>query len=264
MIEGSSWADSLFGKPRRLRCGVRIKCRPCDVSSTRPESRAADLMRISFARHQVRAGTLRSGSPGKARHRQIEAPPEEMHRAYLADKARAKLFEHGIDPYQNAPEAMRCLRVVRRVNLVFLEGNWIEDLTRRGPDTHIHAKLAERRHEAAIKLSYALRFQRERALATVARFDDQLVFDEIELNFHGALAVRHCRSRQAPGVHVERHIPPVVHQGTQFQANLADHLRPHVQGCESVLPAIKGQRREKLRIARACGLRFWRHHAFSR
>src|SRR5208283_624528 len=192
------------------------------------------------------------------------APPEEMHWAGFAYEACPELLQYRINPYQDAPEAMRGLRVVRRVNLVFLEGNWIGNLTRRGPDAHIHAKLAKRRHEAAVELSYALRFQCERSHAAVAGFDDQLVFDEIELDFHNAAVIRHCRSRQAPGGHVKRHIPPVVQQWTKFQANLADNLRPHVQGCESVLPAIKGQLREKLRIARAYGLRFWRHHPFSR
>ena len=51
------------------------------------------------------AGMARRAAAGKARHREIEAAPEEMHRACLAEKAGAELLEHAIDVDRNLKEA---------------------------------------------------------------------------------------------------------------------------------------------------------------
>ena len=61
-------------------------------------------MAIGLSRDLVRqsgnATQVPGSSPsGKARHRQIEAPPEQMHRAGLADKGGAKTFQYAVDRY---------------------------------------------------------------------------------------------------------------------------------------------------------------------
>jgi hypothetical protein len=59
-------------------------------------------MAIGFARHIVgqagdAAGMARRAAAREARHCQIEAAPEEMHRAGLAEKAGAEMLESMID-----------------------------------------------------------------------------------------------------------------------------------------------------------------------
>ncbi len=51
------------------------------------------------------AGMFGRLSPGKARHREIEAAPEEMHRARLAEEAGAKAFEDRHDPLQSGVQS---------------------------------------------------------------------------------------------------------------------------------------------------------------
>ena len=47
----------------------------------------------------------RRAAAGKPRHREIEAAPEEMHRARLAEEAGAELLEHAIGIDQDLPES---------------------------------------------------------------------------------------------------------------------------------------------------------------
>jgi hypothetical protein len=73
-------------KTLRLGIGIRIERRLRKSIAAGPEARAADLVRIGFARDRIRqaghaAGMLRRPASGKARHGEIEAAPEEMHRA---------------------------------------------------------------------------------------------------------------------------------------------------------------------------------------
>src|SRR5271166_2275360 len=93
MIESCFGADRLLGKAWRFRRSVGIKRRTFDVASAGPEACTADLVRIGFARDGFGAGALRSRPSGEARHREIEASPEKMHRADLADEARPELLQ---------------------------------------------------------------------------------------------------------------------------------------------------------------------------
>src|SRR5579859_3570482 len=106
MVERSGRPNAPLRKTGRLRRSVRIESGALDVPAAGPESRAADLVRIRFARDGIGARPLRRGSAGKARDRQIEAAPEKMHGAGLALKSGAEFLEHVVGPDQNAPEFM--------------------------------------------------------------------------------------------------------------------------------------------------------------
>src|SRR5207237_7701685 len=98
------WLHARGAKARRLRIGIGIERGIIDCTGTRPEAGAAYFVRISLKGDrigQVRhaAGMAGRATAGKPRHREIEAAPEEMHRARLAEEAGAELFEYlvGID-----------------------------------------------------------------------------------------------------------------------------------------------------------------------
>src|SRR5512142_2465714 len=101
------------------------------------------------------------GSTGETRDRKIEAAPEEMHRAALAEETAAKVREQIMRIEQHTPEALRHLRIIGSVDFVAFKGNWIGDLHRHGPDLHINAELFQPCHGFRVKGSDAHRLERE-------------------------------------------------------------------------------------------------------
>ena len=89
--------------------------------AARPEPGAADLVRVGLARHPVRqvrdaAGMRRRGPAREARDREVGRAPEEMHRAALADEARAEALEaRGRACTSTRQKRCRVLGVVARV-----------------------------------------------------------------------------------------------------------------------------------------------------
>src|SRR5262245_32304460 len=107
------------GEPIRLWVSVGIEDRYGRGVAARPEPGAADFVRVGFADDKIRgvrhALMFGRASPGKSRHCQIEAPPEKMNRAALADEPRPEPLHHAVSLRQREPEEMRMLAVVRRV-----------------------------------------------------------------------------------------------------------------------------------------------------
>src|SRR5579864_5068660 len=112
MIEGCGGANFAFRKAGWFGRGRRVECGPDDVASTGPESRAAYLVRVGFAGDGVGSGPFGGWSTREARHRQIEASPEKMHRADFAKESGSELLQNLVDPYQDAPELLHGFRVV--------------------------------------------------------------------------------------------------------------------------------------------------------
>src|SRR5437588_9217809 len=92
----------------------------------------------------------RRGAAGKARHRQIETVPEEMHRAYLADEAGTKFIHHPIGLQQGQPEFLRVDRIILRMGTVPVERNRILYFTRHRPDADVDSETPEALHEFII------------------------------------------------------------------------------------------------------------------
>src|ERR1700738_515479 len=216
-------------------------------------------MRVGFPRDCVGAGPLRRDSPGKTRDRKIETSPEKVYRTGLAQKARAKLLQYLVDPDQYAPEFMDGFPIVCRVNMILLKWRGIGDLARHRPYLHTYAKFRQRRHELLIKLRNTLRHQGYCDHAAFAGFDRDSVLNEIEPHFDSALLIGHRRRSHASCGDVERHVPPVVYERTQFQAHFPDDLRPHMQGSKGFLPGVERQRGQRLVISRRAANGFWRH-----
>src|SRR5262249_13029164 len=108
------------------------------------------------------AARMRRREPaGKARDREVEASPEEMHRADLADKTGPEQREHAMRAEQNAPEARGVVAVVGSVHTVTIERNGVGDLVRHRVDTDVDAKLGQRGEQIDIELRHRHRRQHE-------------------------------------------------------------------------------------------------------
>src|SRR4030095_4678972 len=120
-------------EPRGLRIRIRIEARLRILFAAGPEARAADLVRIRFARDPVgqmrnAAGMRRSRTAGESRGCKIGAAPEEMHWNALADEARPELLEHALRLHQHAPVAIGVLAVVGAMNLIRVEPDRVRQL----------------------------------------------------------------------------------------------------------------------------------------
>ena len=163
--------DRPVAKARRFGIGVGIEGRARKGLVSRPESGAAHFVRIGFARdgvgqsgHAARMG--RRGPSGEPGHREIEAAPEEMDRARLADKAAAEELEDAIRLHERAPEAMGGGCVISGVDPVLRKADRIRNFVRRLLDRDRNAHAVEKIEGRAIEIGDRLRPQ---AAGTVRR-----------------------------------------------------------------------------------------------
>src|SRR5262249_30628646 len=187
--------------------------------------------------------------------REIEAAPEEVDRAALADEPRPEDLEDPIHLDQRMPEAARRVRVVCRMPLVLLERGGIRDLVRHGPDANRHAELPERLHDTGVELRDRSGTQRERAHPAGGGLDQQPMGDEVERDGEARRAVRDGAGRQPAGRDVEGHVPRAVGPRGLGPADLAHHVRPEMQRGAGVAPGVEGQRRPRRRVG---GTWWWR------
>ena len=181
----------------------------------------------------ARGGAAR---PEKRVTAEIEAAPEEVHRARLAGEAAAIGLERHVGASQHLEEAARRVGVVAAVDRVVAERDRLRDLHRRRPDAHVDIELVEERAHLAVEGGDAARPERQRAHAPVADAGDERVVEEVEVELERAVAVRHRRRRHPAHRQVERYVPELILRRAQRQAQLADHLRVHVQRRVGVLP----------------------------
>ena len=128
--------------------------------------------------------------PRVARHREIEAAPEELDRARFADEAGLEGLEHAIGLNQRAPQQLRMLRVVRVVPFVQVERDGVGDLHGTGRDRDVDAAASEPRQEVAVEARDRARLEAHREGSRVAVGDVQTVVDEVEVDLELAVAVR--------------------------------------------------------------------------
>src|SRR6516225_11934176 len=110
-----------------------------DAAPSGPEPGAAHFVGIGFTHDRIgkmrHASRMpRCGASGEAGHREVEAAPEEMHRAAFAEKAGAELREDPINLKQNSPETLRVFWSVGRMLRVLVERNRVGDLVRNAID----------------------------------------------------------------------------------------------------------------------------------
>src|SRR5437762_1949827 len=126
-----------------------------------PKADAADLVGIGFAGDGIGAGALWSAASGKARDRMVEAAPEKMHGAGLAQEAGAELLENAVRGDENLPEPADGFGIVGGVNLVLVKGNRIGNFHRHFPNADLDARRMQNAHERVVKIGHRSREERE-------------------------------------------------------------------------------------------------------
>src|SRR6185437_8588032 len=180
---------------------------------------------------------------GEARHRKIETPPEEVHRARLAEEAAAEELEDAICLNEHAPERVCRARVIGGVDVIAREWNCVRDLVRRLDDAHVDAHAAQELEDPPVKVTDRLRLERQGPFGARARAGDEPVRDEVELDLEDLAPEWDRRGAESARRHVERHLPTVVEPGSEREPHLADDLRPQLQGRGGIAPGGVGKRR---------------------
>src|SRR6516165_12389535 len=172
----------------------------------------------------MRRGTFwrRRGAAGKARHRQIETAPEEMHRTRLPDEAGTKFIHHAIGLQQGQPEFLSVDRIVLRMGAVPVERYGILYFTRHRPDVNVDSETLEALHEFIIEVGDRLRFERNVFDTAITGLDYQLVMNEVKNDIERSPSIRYCLCSKPARGHQKCCVPPVIDERSERDAHLAD------------------------------------------
>src|SRR5579885_505140 len=236
----------------RRRSAVGVKGRVTIAAVAGPEAATGDLVRIRLASHLVRAFALRRAASRKARHRQVKGPPEEMHRARLADKPGTKFLENAVACNQNPAESLDVFDIVRGVVVVLVERRPIVKLHGLGVDPNLDLQPTQRAPVFGVEIRHRPGKKADRSPGAGAGLYPELVVEEIDINAEASIRVRNRRSGETAGRDIERHVPPMILKRRQSQARLADDLRPQVQRVAGVFPGVERQRRPIAHLPTRC------------
>ncbi len=188
-------------------------------------------------------GCCGAGRPENRVTARSKAPQKEVHRAGLAAELAAEPAEHAVRSDQRQPEPVDGVRVVGGVHGVLGERDHLGQLDRGADDRHVDAQPAQRAGELGVEVRDGARAQQHRPALPPGRADGELVRREVEDDLHPTPPVRHERRGQADGVHVQRHVPPVVGRRLQGHPHLADDLGEQVHGVAGVHLRVEGEGR---------------------
>src|SRR4051812_19256156 len=125
---------------------------------------------------------LRREPAGKARDREVKAPPEEVDGTALAQEARAKALQDALGLRERTPEAVGLLQIVRLVRLVLLEGNRVGNLDGRRPNLHVvESKNMHVKHKLFVKVCDRSWLKVEHDRVAEAGRDAELVGYEVKV-----------------------------------------------------------------------------------
>src|ERR1051326_534184 len=102
----------------------------------------------------------RRAPSGQARHREVEAAPEEVDRADLAEEVAAEFRKDVAGRDEDAPKARDGGGVVRGVLRVFLERDGCGDFGWRRVDRDVDAQLAQCGHPARVEVAAPIAFEK--------------------------------------------------------------------------------------------------------
>src|ERR1700694_2231884 len=142
------------------------------------------------------AGMARRAPARKARYREIEAAPEEVHRARLAEERSAELLEHTVGTYKDLQEAPYGVRIVGSMPVVLRKPDRLRQFVGHLVDGDANAECCEISHDRRIKTCDRLPGQRKLPRCAVAGRNPQGMIDKIEVDLEGAGTIRYRRGRQ--------------------------------------------------------------------
>src|ERR1700719_561502 len=105
-----------------------------------------------------------------------------MHRAALSNESAPKFFENGVDGYQDAPELVRELRVVRFVGVILGKRDRIRNFVRRGMDLYVQSERVKRAHNIAVEIRDSSWREFQSLGRGIAGSNIQFMGDKIELH----------------------------------------------------------------------------------
>ena len=207
-------------------------------------------MRIGFARDRVgqsghAAGMERRRPSGKAGDREVEAAPEEMDRARLAEEAAAEELEDAIGLDERAPETMGRGAVVGSVGAVERKADRVGNLVRCFVDRYRDAEPVQEIDDPTMEGGNSLRRERKRPFLATAGASEEAVADEVELDLEDFVPCGNRRRTKPASRDVKWYLPAMVDPGRKPEADLAYDLRPELQGRGRVAPERIGQIRPR-------------------
>jgi len=122
------------------------------------------------------------------------------------------------------------------VDAVLREADRVRDLVRHLLDRDLDAEAAKDLHERSVEVGDGLRLERQRPLLAAAGSRGEAVAGEVELELEDLAADRNRRGAEPARRHVERNLPAVIRPRRQRQPDLADDLRPELQGRGRLAP----------------------------
>ena len=125
------------------------------------------------------------------------------------------------------------------MDAVLIKWNRVGYFHRHLPDIGLDTRRAQHLQESLIKIGHGAGEERECFDLAIVGFKHELVIEEIESQLDYALLVVHGRRGEAARTYVQGHIPPMVHPGSERQANLAHDLRPHMKCRVRIFPGFE-------------------------
>src|ERR1700687_705333 len=141
------------------------------------------------------AGMARRAPAGKTRHGEIEAAPEEMYRARLAEEAGAESLEHPIGIEQHLKKAPHRGRIIGCMPVVLRKSDRLRQFVRHLVDHEVNAELGECGHDRRIKTRDRLSGQRKLPRGAVAGRNTQGMVDEVEVDLKASAVFLFRRGR---------------------------------------------------------------------
>src|SRR5260370_41674175 len=139
MVERRLRTHLLFRQARGVRRCVRIKSWTIE-SHAGPPTGANHFVRVGCASDGICARAFGSAPSVESSHSQVETSPKKMHGTTLAQEPRTELFENRITGSDDAPEAMRRVRIIGTVEIVVSKRNGVGNFHRLSVDGDVNTE----------------------------------------------------------------------------------------------------------------------------
>src|ERR1700730_847372 len=131
------------------------------------------------------AGMARRVPAGKACDREIEAAPEEMHRACLAEEAGAELLEDAVGIDENLQKAPHRGRIVGCIFPVLRKPSRLRQFVGHLVDRDVNAEVCKVSHDSGIEACHRLSGQCQLPLCAVAGGGPEGMIYGVEIYLEG-------------------------------------------------------------------------------
>src|SRR5262249_41632928 len=147
----------------------------------------------------------------KARHAEIKASPEEMHRAALSDKPRPEFPQYRVDTQQDAPQPGHCRGVVGGMSGIPVEPHRVGDLNRHRRYVDGNTRSVQCPLKRGKELRDRSRPRPDGGERTGVELKHKLVAREVELQLQDARTCGHGIRAEPTSRKLKGYVPPMVY-----------------------------------------------------